>query len=310
MNSNFEWSVVIFAARETSSVLMSGIEHAVRASSRPCAIDILINGNAQLATEMAQRFDWRAGGGNFARCRLWSLAVADKANAWNKYLRFIWPGSKVAFFADGYVRVNSNAFELLSNALDADPGFLGASGVPTQGRTAKSLREHLLAEGGFHGNLCCMRGEVVESITKRDIRLPLGLYRTDSTMGAFLSLNLDPANNEWDSSRIFVHPEASWTLDEKKWWSVGDVLSQLKRVKRQAQGALENQAIRDHLHLKRRRPEDLPETVVALILDWITRNPEAYRKARQWNPLVDLVLSDIRIPRDWGAYTLVPEQLG
>jgi hypothetical protein len=72
--------------------------------------------------------------------RIWSIPLGDKANAWNQYIHHLWAGQELVFFIDGYVRLNSDAIELLGGAVQSDPQALGGSGVPTVGRSARALR--------------------------------------------------------------------------------------------------------------------------------------------------------------------------
>lgn len=304
------WAIVIFASRENISVLCRTIEAAKIAAQDKAHIDILVNGNTALATDVAswltalptERFQ--------PLTRVWSIDQAGKANAWNKYLKNIWTNETVAFFIDGYVRLNPDAIQLLGYAVEANPNVLGGTGVPSSGRSAKLLREKLIKEGGFHGNFCCMKGEVIHQIRERGISLPYGLYRVDSLMGALLSFGLHPEFGDWNHRRILVHPEASWKTDEKHWWSMSDLLAHIKRTMRQSRGFLENQAVIDHFVVRRQTAEVLPCTAANLVQDWASRCPEQLHGLLRTNPLIRRTLNEIVKSSGESADGLPPTLLG
>jgi hypothetical protein len=280
------WSVVIFACRESLPQLLQTLD-AARLSAASCAvIQVLVNGNPALANELAVELNRQQASADQAvtnpAVQLWSIPTGDKANAWNQYIHQLWAGEEIAFFIDGYVRLNPDAVELLGHALAANAQALGGSGVPTMGRSSKALRENIIAESGFHGNLCCIKDEAIRQMRDRQIRLPVGLYRTDGLMRAILVYAFDPGSQVWDESRIQVHPQASWQIDPAHWWRIRDVRAFFKRYVRQVRGKLENAAIFDHLARRLRSPADLPSTAQELVLEWVERCPSDYlRLARK-----------------------------
>lgn len=257
-------------------------------------IDVLINGNAPLAEELANQLCIPTLAPESPRVRVWSISVGDKANAWNQYIQHVWSGEDIAFFMDGYVRLNPDAVSLLGDAVVARTDVLGGTGAPKTGRTAAAIRAQLTREGGFHGNFCCIKGSAIEQLRQRRIALPFGLYRVDSLMGALLSLGLHPESNAWDASRIFFHPDASWQTDPKRWWRIDDIRAQFKRVFRQSRGVLENLAAKDHLRTRKQTAESLPATVSELVLDWVQRCPAQTSAVLRRNPLARRALANIR----------------
>jgi hypothetical protein len=73
----------------------------------------------------------------------------------------------------------------------------------------------------------------------------------------------------------------------------------LARVLRQAQGVLENAALRDHFSIRKCRPEALPRTSRDLVQSWISANPADARKIFRSNWLALLAWRRLRTPRDW-----------
>lgn len=309
--SAFSWAVAVFAARETPHELRSTLDAIVEAANAATVIDVMVNGNAALAAAIAQWLGAGKRGAGPAVVRVWSIALGDKAHAWNQYVHAVWPGAPLSFFVDGYVRLKPDALALLAAGMAASPGALGGTGVPTSGRTAAKLRQHMLAEGGMHGNLFVLTEAVMERLRQSRFHLPLGIYRTDSTLGAALAFGLDPSQYPWDiKNRVFVHPDASWTTEERKWWRYAEVKSQLKRLLRQSQGVLENLAVEDFLAHRKLAPADLPRTASELVLEWVERCPDKAGATLSRSPLSRIALKKFRAPRDWSAAEEAPALIG
>jgi len=298
-----EWGVAIIAARETLPTLCATLQATMSAASPLTTIDVIVNGNPNLADETAHfcaTDRWiAAAAGPFIR--VWEIGVGDKANAWNQYIKHIWPRTQLTFFIDGYARPLPESFSKLAETMASDANLLAATGVPTIGRTAASLRREMLDNGGLHGNLFALRGSTIRDLLALKFRLPLGIYRVDSTLGAALSFGLDPGNNAWSPKRyIAVCPEASWLTDVKEVRKFSDVLDQAKRVLRQGRGILENLAVRNFLAIRKLSPGELPPTAQELIDSWIAQDRNTLIKAFLRNPvLVGAALRNLRQPRDW-----------
>lgn len=299
----FEWSIAVSAARETPETLWATIAAAAAAAAGSGArLDVLVNGNPSLAAAAARDAarapeSWRAA----TALRIWDIALGDKAHAWNEYLHRIRPDCELAFFIDGYARLQPDALRQLAQALRAQPAALGATGTPSVGRSAAQARRAMTVEGGIQGNCFCIRQAVLDELARLRFRLPVGLYRVDGLLGAVLAYRLDPARHAWDlRGAIAVEPAATWMLDEKRWWRLADLRATLRRRARQAQGELENLALRDHLSIRRRPPQELPATAAELVLDWLARRPDAAATVGRSRRLAR-ALAALREPRDWSA---------
>ena len=304
------WSVAIFSSREEIDTLSNSISAVIDATAdTPAVIDVLVNGNRALA-EATARFAESLGSGRLAKqiLRIWYIALADKAHAWNQYVSEIWPGSNIAYFVDGYARVMPTSLALIGAALIANAHPLAATGVPTVGGSAKMLREQMLGDGGIHGNFYAIRGGVLAQLRERRFRLPLGTYRTDGLVGAVICFGLDSAKHRWDTTRILVHPEATWAVRPMAWWRISDVSGQMKRMLLQAQGRLENLAFREHLDVQRKAPEMLPSTAAELVDGWLRRSRWTARALFLRDPLCAIAARRLRRPRDW-SQTAVPPRL-
>lgn len=305
LQTSYSWSIAIFAARESAAVLVASIRAALTACKGQCAIvNVLINGNHALALELAAVVDtWD---NEPCDLQLWSISTPDKAHTWNEYAHRIWTPGSLAFFVDGYARVMPDAFRQIERQLVEAPESWCASGVPTCGRSAKSIREEMLRSGGIHGNLYSVSPDGMESIRTTGFRLPLGLYRTDPLLGAALIFRLDPANNKWEPKRIAVVATATWQVDKQSLWSVRSIQGQLKRMVRQAQGELENRAAREHMAIKRLAPQCLPKTAKELITHWLEEQPAQARSLFKQRPLTFYAARKVREDRDWSSASTPP----
>lgn len=294
----YPWSIAIFSSREDPGTLWATLQAVVAASqARNTVIDVIVNGNPPLSERMVSSgqslplTNWTA-------FRVWHIGLPDKAHAWNVFVHRIWTGSAVAYFIDGYAQVAPDALRLLDEALNSAPEALGATGVPSYGRSANTLRARMIRSGGIHGNLHAIRGDALRSLRDRSFRLPLGLYRIDPVYGAVLNFGLDPARNTWDPRRILVVPTATWFVHASSPWRIKNLKNHWNRLLRQAKGWFENSAVRDHLAIRRQPPEDLPETAEDLILSWIERHPSWTAWLILKHPLCLLAAIQARQPRD------------
>jgi hypothetical protein len=305
-NTSPDWSIAVFAARESIDTLSNCIRAALAASSgHHAVVDVLVNGNRELALAAAA-MGWNGTPGE-GRVQVWSIAAGDKAHAWNEYMHRIWPAGTTAFFIDGYAEVKPDALEALSEKLAQTESALGATGVPSCGRSAPKLRAQMLKTGGLHGNLHAIRAEAMAALRANEFRLPLGLYRTDSLIGAVLMFGLDPANNKWDPKRVAVAPDALWDVQGMSDLNWKNISTQAKRVLRQAQGDLENRAAREHLAVKRLPPQKMPRTARQLVNDWLEEHPKQARSLFFKRPLCLHAARKLKAERDWSAAWTPPE---
>ncbi|TAM43287.1 MAG: hypothetical protein EPN61_08475 [Burkholderiaceae bacterium] len=298
--------VVIFVARETLETLHQTVTAAVRAAPVGSSIDVLINGNPILA-DLAFNLLKDENNNKNISIKIWKITLGDKANAWNQHIHNIWSSDSLVFYIDGYVRLHQDAIRNLINTMDAAPDSLAGTGVPSVGRSAPILRNLLLTQGGIHGNLCCIRGVTLSEFRKRQIRLPLGIYRTDSTIGAILSFGLDPLKFSWNPKKfIAIAGNATWETNTKRWWNYDDVNGAIRRVMRQFRGQIENQAIKSHLEILKLAPEKIPPNVSGLIAEWVQRFPEKSNEFVGNNPFLRRAMNELLLEKDWSDAKLPP----
>lgn len=302
------WAVAIFTARETPSVLSDTVRAVIAAcAGRQATIDVLINGNQELAAHFADVAGTIATEG--CTLRIWSIAAPDKAHTWNEYVHRIWDTGGLTFFVDGYARVKPGALAAIEQRLAALPDAMAASGVPTCGRTAKRLREGMLRNGGIHGNLYALKPGSMQLLRSAGFRLPLGLYRTDPMLGAALTYRLDPAKNQWKRGSVVAVADATWDVDGISELNYKNIVGFFKRRLRQSYGVLESRALREHMSIKRLPPQTLPATAQDMIKEWLAAHPAQARSLFLKQPSCLYAARQLRTPRDWSKTELAPALL-
>jgi hypothetical protein len=178
---------------------------------------------------------------------VYEIPVADKSNAINRYLYELRdPQAEAHVFVDGYAVVSRNALHDLADALQAHPRAHLAAGVP-QGTSFEQEMRDALAHGrsSLHGNLFAMRPSFAARIVSEGIRLPRGLYRGDGLIGSMAKRDL--ARTGWDESRIECVLSATCHSVRLSPARLSDLRRQWHRQIRQAQGTIENVAIKEIL---------------------------------------------------------------
>jgi hypothetical protein len=281
-----EAAAAVFVARESAEVALQTLRALVAAMPLSCCVDLLVNGNPAVAAELAQRLPSSDFSREGLQLRVWSIALADKSNAWNEYVHRIWPGAERTFFVDGYAQVLPGALQALRQTLQDQPEALAVTGVPSEGPSASVIARNLIEGRGLHGNLFALRASAVDRIRKQGLRLPVGLYRSDSTIAAAIAFGLDPAQHTWSASRfVAVCTQASWHVQASPWFSWGQIQLRWRRRMRQAQGDLENWAVRYHWQIERRGIASLEGTVEALVSNWARDDPVGFRQRLSRHPL-------------------------
>ncbi len=272
------WAIAVFASRESQETLALTVRSAIRAcSGRPVVVDLVINGNPVLAGNIGTQIDtavvdYRGD----LQIRVWEIGAADKANAWNRYVHEMWPSADVNFFVDGYARVEPAALSVLAEALrNSGEDIWAVTGMPTRGRSADTMRAAMARDHDLHGNLYALPRRVMIALRNRAFWLPFGLYRTDGFLGAALKFALDPVKDEWKLGRVMVCASAAWTHEPLASHSFRDLLTHFRRRLRQAQGRLENAAVRQHWSVERNGISTLPETWQILVTSWARCFPVA-----------------------------------
>lgn len=301
-----EWSVAVVSSREKPEELMATIRSICDAAKQDTVIDVMVNGNQSLALAISNLLA-AEGEGLTCETRVWSIPLGGKAHAWNHYVHLVWPGAKLAFFVDGYVKVASNSLQVLANGISSS-GAIAGTGVPSSGRTAGQLKSRMLNEGGLHGNLFALTRNAMSVLRSKGFRLPLGLYGFDTVLGAVVGFGLDPAKNDWNpKERIFACADVTWTNPEKKWWRYSDVRGQFNRTLSNALRVLVREATKYFFARQKIDIEKIPATVEEFVLTWARDCPTEVRATLLKAPVSYLALDKLRQSRDWSAAVLPPK---
>lgn len=212
MNVSAPWPVAVFAHNEARNIVAC-LDSLQAASAVPPTCHVLANACTD-ATESLVR--------NYARTHpgvhLVSIAVGDKANAWNVYVHEAAPPGQAAyFFMDGDVRATPGALDVMARALEGEPHANGVSALPMSGRGVEAFRRDMLRDRGVAGNLYGLRGVFVERIRARGIHMPVGTIGEDALMGAMLKWDLC-GDTRWDDARVVVAREAGFEFDSVSPW--------------------------------------------------------------------------------------------
>lgn len=153
--------------------------------------------------------------------QLVSIALGDKANAWNVYVHEVAPESDVHFFIDGDVSACPGALTGLNSVLAQHPQANAASALPETGRSVVRTRRAMLEGKEIAGNLYALSGRFVNRIRNANLRMPIGFIGEDSLIGALAKWDLDP-NGTWKDDRIVPCSNAGFAFESVSPLSLAD----------------------------------------------------------------------------------------
>ncbi|WP_026340596.1 glycosyltransferase family 2 protein [Thioalkalivibrio sp. ALJT] len=275
------WSICVFASREGARIrdCLSALQQTT--STWPAVeLTVVVNGPAPATASAAQE----ALGGWRHPARVVEIALGDKANAWNQYIHGLRPEARWHLFVDGYVVPDTVGLGVLREHCEAAPAAqTAATGMPAGAHAgAVQMRDFVMRHGGILGGLHALRGEFVERLVARGLFQPWGLYRGDGLIGSWVCHDLDPCVNRWDKQRIIPVPQATWQGERLAPWSPRDLRTHWRRMHRQAQGRMENRAIKDIIY--REGYEGLPESARDLVAHALELGPGSNDRSlfRRW----------------------------
>jgi glycosyltransferase involved in cell wall biosynthesis len=209
--ANPAWPVAVFAHNEARNIV--ACLDSLQGCAHPIACHVLANACSD-RTEAVVR-DYAA---HHPNVQLVSIALGDKANAWNVFVHEVAsPGAAYYFFIDGDVRATPGSLDALAQQLERHPAANGASALPCSGRGVDAFRRDMLKDNGVAGNLYALRGSFVERIRSSAISMPIGTIGEDALMGAMLKWDLR-GDTRWDNSKVVVAEAAGFTFDSVSPW--------------------------------------------------------------------------------------------
>lgn len=235
----FDWNVAVYSANEADR-LQACLRSIIAAlAERRALITVIVNGARDASIEVASEFVRHAG------VQVFSIAYPDKSNAINQFIYRLRVPARAYAAVDGYAVIGSETFIAMENRLRMDRHALAVTGVAAKGRSMAEYSQEALRTGGrLHGQLHAIRGEFLDRIVARAIKLPLGLYRGDGLLGSMLAHNLEPRTVRWDNSRIPAVAQATFETPPISFFKLKEVRRQFHRRVRQMRGVIENDAIK------------------------------------------------------------------
>lgn len=211
-DSPCSWPVAVFAHNEARNIVAC-LDSLQRAAAVPPTCYVLANACSDATEALVRRYALA-----HPNVHLVSIALGDKANAWNVFVHEVAPhGAEVVFFMDGDVRATPGALDNMARTLDGQPHANGVSALPKSGRGVEAFQRDMLENNGVAGNLYGLRATFVERIRTRGIHMPVGTIGEDALMGAMLKWDLS-GETRWDNARVVVAREAGFEFDSVSPW--------------------------------------------------------------------------------------------
>jgi len=206
------WPVAVFAHNEARNIIAC-LDSLQAAARHPLECHVLANACSDHTEALVREYS-----ASHPNVRLLSIALGDKANAWNVFVHEIAPaGAAQYFFIDGDVRATPGALDAMAQALSQHPQANGVSALPKSGRGVAAFQRDMLQDNGVAGNLYGLRGTFVERIRTQGIKMPIGTIGEDALMGAMLKWDLR-GDTRWDNSKVTVAQEAGFEFDSVSPW--------------------------------------------------------------------------------------------
>jgi len=270
----YQHAISAIASRESPAVLGETLARCIKAArlqNAPVLINILVNGNPELFDQIVDSSSTIcAHASETTDVNICHFERGDKSSTINEYIYSFYDTAHLHILIDGYVWVHPDTLSKIAQAYASDP-FLAATGVPSQGRSAKKVREQMLREGGLHGNMCILANESLKRMVSHSFKVPAFLYRSDGLLGAIINFNFSPASNAWNAKAVRVIPELTWSIPRNPLFHPKALIAYFKRRLRQLQGDIENRAIKRLLAQQKIAIAGLPDTTYALCAEQLHR---------------------------------------
>lgn len=254
------WAVAVFAHNEAANIAASLASIHVAVPGVSIQVVVLANGCSDRTVNVVR--DLAASN---ADLRLVEISLADKANAWNHYIHEIVASqplrqAEMHVFVDGDIRLVPGSLVALATALEDMPAINAAGGFPANGRDREAWCRRMMVNGTLAGGLYALRGDFVDRLRQRNIRIPQGLIGEDWLVSHFAKSDLLPlADNSYSISRIAFPVAAGFSFRSLDPWRWRDWLVHLRRLWRYALRGVQFEMLFEWLLYQ--PPEALPRTV-------------------------------------------------
>lgn len=184
---------------------------------------VIVNGSRDRTAEIARK----EGG---ARVLVHDWPEGGKARSWNRFVFDSGIGPAQAWiFVDGDAEVTDGSLPALVRRLTDTPLANAAAGMPRNGRLMEAYRSEMIQSHGMFGDLYALRGEFVERMRLRRIRLPDDLIGEDSLVGALAKTDAADVSN-WQDARIVPCADAGFLCEPVRLISVPGLALQYRRM--------------------------------------------------------------------------------
>jgi glycosyltransferase involved in cell wall biosynthesis len=206
------WPVAVFAHNEARNIIAC-LDSLQAAAHHPIECHVLANACTDRTEALVCEYAAR-----HPNVQLHSIALGDKANAWNVFVHEVAPRvASHCFFIDGDVRATRGALDVMAQVLTQHPSANGVSALPKSGRGVAAFQRDMLKDNGVAGNLYGLRGAFVERIRAQAVHMPIGTIGEDALMGAMLKWDLR-GDTRWDNSKVVVARDAGFEFDSVSPW--------------------------------------------------------------------------------------------
>lgn len=234
--------IAIFAHNEANKIIacLESVKKAIRVGDE-CIV--LNNGSTDNTGSLVEEF---LKTNSF--CRLVTIDVGDKANAWNVFMHELGIEADLFYFLDGDCEIAQNSLDALEKCFVITPIANAAAALPSD-RVSLRNREEMIRVGGLAGNLYALPKQFVERLRKNKVYLPFGLIGDDSLVGALAYWDLNP-KLDWDKTRIVICKDAEFSYVPLSPFSLRDIRLYYKRKIRYSlryfQTRLMKRPLKDH----------------------------------------------------------------
>ena len=159
------------------------------------------------------------------------IDLGDKANAWNTFVHDLNVKADVFVFHDGDCQIIAGSLAAFLDAVEKNPAVMAIAAMPFNGKNVEKNRAAIRQENGLWGNLYALRGDFVERLRQRQVRIPIGWIGDDDMVNILAKWNLNPFQRE-EPERVYPCQEAGFCFAPLSLGSVSDLKLLFRRLVR------------------------------------------------------------------------------
>lgn len=257
------WSIAVFAHNEANGIAATLRSIDVAAQGTEARVFVLVNGCRDHTATIARALALAS-----VQLQVVEIPLADKSNAWNLYLHTIaatpqTDSARLHAFIDGDVLIEPDSLHALAAAFEEVPTANAAGALPSSGRDRDAWCRRMVANGTLAGGLYALRGDFVERIRKRNIRIPLGFIGDDWLVSLWAKSDLNPLVAATPlAPRVVFANQAGFSFRSLSPWRPGDYRIYGRRLWRYALRGVQFEMVLGWLW--HQLPESLPHDVEQL----------------------------------------------